>query len=100
MRYELLIQPKEPGAPWDATELDRLLHEKGAFANPDGSRTWRLKAGDVEVRALIEGGKPIATGLRVELSDKLEFIRAVILEGVPLAEAAAPGWSTRSWPRR
>lgn len=88
MRYELLIQSKEPGVPWDATSLDRLLHERGAFANPDGTRTWRLKAGDVEVRLLIEGGKPIATELRIELSDQLELIRAVVLEGVPLAEAA------------
>ena len=63
MRYELLIQPKEPGTPWDPTAFDQLIHERGAFANPDGTRTWRLKAGDVQVRLLIEGGKPIATDL-------------------------------------
>jgi hypothetical protein len=86
VRYELLIQSKEPGQPWDPATLDRLLHERGAFANPDGSRTWRLKPGDVQVRALVEGGKVIATELRLDLSDKLELIRAVVLEGVPLAE--------------
>jgi hypothetical protein len=88
VRYELLIQPKEPSVPWDSTALDKLLHDRGAFANPDGSRTWRLKHGDVQVRALIEGGKPIATELRVELSDRLELIRAVVLEGCAVAEAA------------
>ncbi len=88
VRYELLIQSKEPGQPWDPTTLDRMLHERGAFANPDGTRTWRMKAGDVEVRPLLESGKAVATELRLELSDKLELIRAVVLEGVPLAEAA------------
>lgn len=88
MRYELLIQPKEPNTPWDPAALDKLLHDKGAFANPDGSRTWRLKGGDVQVRLLLEGGKPIATELRVELSDKLDTIRELVVEGVAVAEAA------------
>lgn len=88
MRYELLVQPKEAGTPWDPANFDRLLHERGAFANPDGSRTWRLKGGDVQVRLLIEGGLPIATELRLELSDKLELIREVVVEGVALAAQA------------
>ena len=88
VRYELLIQAKEPGTPWDATVLDKLLHDRGAFANPDGSRTWRLKEGDVQVRALIEGGKPIATELRIELTDRLELIRQVVIDGAALAEAS------------
>ena len=88
MRYELLVQPKEPKAPWDPANFDTLLREKGAFANPDGTRTWRLKGGDVEVRLLLEGGKPVATELRVELSDRLETIRELVVEGVALAAAA------------
>lgn len=88
MRYELLVQPKEPGTPWDPAAFDKLVHDKGAFPNPDGSRTWRLKAGDVQVRLLIEGGKPIATELRVELSDKLELIRELVVEGVAVATLA------------
>lgn len=88
MRYELLVQPKEAGTAWDPANFDKLLHEKGAFPNADGSRTWRLKAGDVQVRLLIEGGKPIATELRVELSDKLELIRELVLEGVTLSALA------------
>ena len=40
------------------------------------------------MRLLIEGGKPIATELRIDLSDKLDLIRAVVLEGVVLAETA------------
>ncbi len=88
MRYELLVQPKEAGTPWDPAAFDKLLHEKGAFANADGSRTWRMKSGDVQVRLLIEGGKPIATELRIELSDKLELIRDLVVEGVAVAEAS------------
>lgn len=88
MRYELLVQPLEPGTPWDPANFDKLLHEKGAFPNPDGSRTWRLKSGEVQVRLLIEGGQPIATELRVELSDRLELIRELVIEGVALSTDA------------
>jgi hypothetical protein len=88
VRYELLVQPQEAGTAWDPANFDKLLHERGAFANPDGSRTWRLKGGDVQVRLLIEGGKPIATELRVELSDKLELIRELVIEGVAVATQA------------
>ncbi len=88
MRYELLIQSKEPGAPYDPAVVDRLLHERGATALPDGSRNWRLKSGDVAVRTLIEGGKPIATELRVPLSDRLELIRELVVVGSELAAAA------------
>ncbi len=88
MRYELLIQPKEPGTPWDPAPFDQLIHARGAFANADGTRTWRLKAGDVQVRLLIEGGKPIATELRVELSDKLETIRELVVEASAIAETS------------
>ena len=86
MRYELLVQPAEPNTPWDPAAFDKVLHDRGAFANADGSRTWRLKAGDVQVRLLIEGGKPIATELRVELSDRLDTIRELVVEGCAIAE--------------
>lgn len=87
MRYELLLQPKEAGAAYDPALVDKALHEKGATALPDGSRNWRLKSGDVNVRTLIEGGKPIATELKVGLSDRLDLIRELVVEGVSLAEA-------------
>ena len=88
MRYELLVQPIEAGGSWDPARLDALLHQRGAFPNPDGSRTWRLKAGDVQVRLLVEGGKPIATELRLELSDKLDLIRELVVEAVAVAAQA------------
>jgi hypothetical protein len=88
MRYELLIQPKEPGAAYDPAAVDRLLHERGATALPDGSRNWRLKSGDVTVRTLVEGGKPVATELKVPLSDRLDLIRELVVEGVGVAQAA------------
>ncbi len=86
MRYELLLQPREVGAAYDPAVIDKALHEKGATALPDGSRNWRLKSGDVTVRTLIEGGKPIATELKVPLSDRLDLIRELVVEGVALAE--------------
>ncbi len=86
MRYELLLQPKEVGAVYDPVRVDQALHERGATALPDGSRSWRLKSGDVTVRTLIEGGKPIATELKVPLSDRLDLIRELVVEGVTLAQ--------------
>ncbi len=88
MRYELLVQPQEPNVPWDPAAFDLLLHQKGTTPNPDGTRTWRLKHGEVQVRLLIEAGKPIATELRVELSDRLDLIRELVVEGVALAATA------------
>jgi len=88
VRYELLVQPQEPNVPWDPAAFDLLLSQKATAPNADGSRTWRLKHGDVQVRLLIEAGKPIATELRVELSDKLDLIRELVVEGVALAAIA------------
>ena len=87
MRYELLLQPKEVGAPYDPAPVEKALVEKGATAEPDGSRNWRLKSGDVTVRTLIEGGKPIATERKVPRSDRLDLIRELGVEGRALAAA-------------
>lgn len=77
-----------PGMPYDSARVDVLLAERGAFARPDGTRIWRLKAGDVEVGQLREGGQLIATELRVPLSEKMDLIREVVSEGAELAKAA------------
>jgi hypothetical protein len=89
VRYDLLLQPKEAGVPYDPAPVETLLTARGAApAKPDGARTWRLKHGDVEVRPLKENGVIIATELKVGLSDKTELIRELVLEGVTLASEA------------
>lgn len=88
LRYELLLQSKEPGAPWDPAAVEKLFAERTTLTNSMGERLWRLKHGDVEIRPLVEGGKPIATELRAPLSDRLDLIRELVLEGVALADAA------------
>jgi hypothetical protein len=89
VRYDLLLQPKEIGAPYDPAPIETLLTARGAAAaGPDGSRVWRLKHGDVEVRPLKENGVVVATELKVTLSDKTELIRELVVEGVALAGEA------------
>ena len=85
MRYDVLLQPKEPGVPYDPAPVETLLTARGAKDQPDGSKLWRLKNGEVEVRRLLENGVPMATELKVALSDKTELIREVVLEAVQLA---------------
>jgi hypothetical protein len=88
VRYELLLQPVEIGAPYDPAGLETLLTARGAKEQPDGSRLWRLKHGDVEVRRLNENGRAVATELKVPLSDKTELIRELVVEAVQLAGEA------------
>lgn len=88
VRYELLLQPKEVGAPYDPAPVEALLTARGAKDQPDGSRLWRLKHGEVETRRLLENGVPIATELKVELSDKTELVRELVGEAVTLANEA------------
>lgn len=88
VRYDLLIQSPDPQTPYDHEAVEKVLATKQLKVNADGSRLWQLKAGDIEIRPLSEGGKIIATELRVPLSDKLELIREVVLEGVSVASEA------------
>jgi hypothetical protein len=88
VRYDLLLQPKEPGTPYDPAPLETLLTARGATARPDGARVWRLKHGDVDVLPLKENGVVIATELKVNLSDKTDLIREVVIEGLTLASEA------------
>jgi hypothetical protein len=77
-----------PGTPYDSTRVDALLAEKGVKARPDGQRIWRLKAGDVEVGEVREGGQLIATELRLTLSDKTDVARELVEEAAVLATSA------------
>jgi hypothetical protein len=88
VRYELLIQAKDPATPFDPAQLETVLASLGGKENPDGTRTWALKHGEVEVQRLVEGGKPIGTALRVVLSDRLDLIREAVVEGSRVAEEA------------
>ena len=88
MRYELLVQPKEAGTPYDPAPVETLLTARGAKDQPDGSKLWRLKNGEVEVRRLLENGVPCATELKVQLTDKTDLIRELVVEGVQLATDA------------
>lgn len=88
MRYELLLQTGKAGVPVDGAKLDAALARRDLRERPDGVKVWHLKAGDVEVRPLVEGGIAVATELRVPLSDKLDLIREAVVEGAALAAEA------------
>ena len=88
MRYELLLQPLEAGTHYDPEPVEALLTARGIHHRTDGSRMWRLKNGDVEVRRLAEGGVVVATELKVTLSDKTDLIGELVREAVVLAGEA------------
>jgi hypothetical protein len=88
VRYELLLQSLEVGAPYDPAPVEALLAARGLTDAPGGGKVWRLKAGEIEVRQLVEGGKLLATELRAPLSDKLDLIRELVVEGAALAAEA------------
>jgi hypothetical protein len=88
VRYDILLQAKEAGIPYDPAPVETLLTARGAQDRPDGSKLWRLKHGEVEVRRLLENGVPMATELKVELTDKTELIRELVAEAVQLASEA------------
>ena len=85
VRYELLLQTGQAGVPVDLEKVDAALGRRELVTRPDGVKLWKLKSGEVEVRPLVEGGVPVATEVRVPLSDKLELIREAVVEGAALA---------------
>lgn len=88
MRYELLLQTGQAGVPVDPAKVDAALSRRSLGVRGDGVRLWHLEAGDLEIVPLIEGGVLVATSLGVPLSDKLELIRAAVVEGAALASEA------------
>lgn len=88
MRYDLLLQSPDPhNVPYDSEKVAAALGKR-TIVEQGGAKLLRLKNGDVEVRPLVEGGKLIATELRVPLSDKLELIREAVVEGAAIANQA------------
>lgn len=88
MRYELLLQPAAPGAPYEPGSVEALLREQGLVERPDGTRLWRLKSGEVEVEPVTEGGRQVATGLRIPLRAETDLVREALVAGAALAEQA------------
>jgi hypothetical protein len=88
VKYDLLLQPKDVGAPYDPATVETLLTARGAKDQPDGSKLWQLKHGEVEARRVLENGVAVATELKVVLSDKTELIRELVHEAVTLAQDA------------
>lgn len=76
--YDLLLQAAAPGEPFDLAAVERQLEVHGAVRRPDGGLVWRFDAGEVEVRRLQENGVPVATELRVPLSDRPALLGEVL----------------------
>ncbi|WP_163865184.1 hypothetical protein [Myxococcus eversor] len=88
MRYELLLQTMTPGTPYEAARVDGHLSEKRVTVRPDGNRLWHLQHGDVEVGVLREGGRVVATELRIPLAERSDLVREVVGEASRLATQA------------
>ena len=85
MHYDLLIQSMTPGVTYDPGATEAAFDSKGAMLQPDGSRRFRLKHGDVEVRRLLEGGAAVATEVRVPMSDRADLVREAFVETLGIA---------------
>jgi Asp-tRNA(Asn)/Glu-tRNA(Gln) amidotransferase A subunit family amidase len=88
VRYELLLQAKGPGLPYEEEKVERLLAERKLRVAADGTRLWPLASGDVEVRPLQEGGETVATVIRIPLSAKPELVRHAVEAACELAKEA------------
>ena len=88
MRYEFLMQPGEPGTPYDPDVISAVLVRRGATVEPDGSLRWKVAGESVEVRPLKEGGQVIATEVRVPLAGDAVFVKAALEEALSVAAEA------------
>ncbi len=84
VRYELLLQAAEPGSPYDVAKVDAALLARGVAGAPS-ARRWALKHGEVEVGQVVEGGRTVATELKVPLSDRLDLVRELVVAASALA---------------
>jgi hypothetical protein len=88
VRYELLLQSSEPGAPYAEDRVRARLEARGLTFAADGAASWELKAGRADVRPLREGGLLIATEIGVPLTEKPDLMRQVLAEACAVAEEA------------
>jgi hypothetical protein len=87
MKYEFLLQPREVGQPYAPELVDSALAGRGVTQRPDGVWVWRMTAGEIEARHLLENGKAIATELKVPFSDKPDLVRQAVEEATAMAES-------------
>jgi hypothetical protein len=85
MHYDFLIQSMTAGVEYDPAPAENAFDGKGAKLQPTGVRSLRLKGGDVEVMRLSEGGKILATEIRVPISDKPDLARETFVEVMDVA---------------
>jgi hypothetical protein len=85
MHYDLLIQSMTAGVSYDPVPTETAFEAKGARLQPNGTYNLRLKAGDIEVMRLSEGGSIIATEIRVPVSDKHDLAREAFVEVMEVA---------------
>jgi hypothetical protein len=85
MRYELLLQPSAPDQPLDLAALAQALLERGGSL--EGAKAWKLKAGEVELGELREGGQPVALEVKVPLSHRVELLGEALKAAAELAQS-------------
>ncbi|NNC19405.1 hypothetical protein HRD49_44110 [Corallococcus exiguus] len=88
MSYELVLQARTQGAPFDMARVDALLAARPGTDRSDGVREWDLGVGTVEVLPLRDGKRVVGAELRVPLVDGEELIREVLTEAAGLAHQA------------
>ena len=73
MRYELLLQPRSAGEPFDATRVASLLDERGAA---------------LDLAPVEEAGRRVATAVRIPLGERVELLREALIRCADVASAA------------
>ena len=87
MRYELLLQPREPAAPFDPAPVEAALATRPVTKRPDGVTVWKLAAGELEVRPVVQAGAPVALEVAVPFTDRDTLIREAFTAIIELADA-------------
>lgn len=88
MRYELLVQSKEPSVPFDEERARAIWAEQKVRDQADGTRLWALNAGEVELRPLRDAGAVVGTELSLPLRDGDALVRETVLAVTELAAKA------------
>lgn len=84
-RYDLLLQPEKPPAPFDVGGFERLMATRQLPRRADGAWVVRLCSVELELSALHEGPAVVAMQLRVPASERTDVLDAAIEWAVEVA---------------
>lgn len=85
MQYELLWQSGDRDTPYPLEAVEAALASRNVIVRPDGGRSWVLKSAPIDLGAVNEAGKQVATELKISLSERDAPVREAVKEASELA---------------